>query len=119
MQDDLIRVLLIDASEHDCDITCDLLSETRELNLDVQWCGTLNDGLNRLRKEIFDVIVVDLCLPDSKGLDTYLKLLALVPGTPAIILTSMMYESVAVDAVRRGAQDTLVKGEVDDRRLES
>jgi PAS domain-containing protein/ActR/RegA family two-component response regulator len=119
MQDELTRVLLIDASEHDCDITCDLLSETRELRLDVQWCGTLHEGLERLRREIFDVIVVDLCLPDSKGLDTFLKLSAQAPGTAVVILTSMVYESVAVEAVRRGAQDCLVKGEVDDRRLES
>ena len=60
----------------------------------------------------FDAIILDLHLPDSEGLNTYLRMQESVPSTPIVVLTSTDDEELAVQMLRSGAQDYLIKGEV-------
>ncbi len=78
-------------------------------------CQLLADALKRLGEKDteIDVILVDLGLPDSQGLDTFCKVHQQAPQTPVVVLSGLDDEQLAVQAVREGAQDYLVKGRVE------
>ena len=73
----------------------------------------LSDGLERLDKGGIDLVLLDLGLPDSRGLDTFFKAHAHAPEIPFVLLTGLDDETLALNAVRQGAQDYLVKGATD------
>ena len=73
----------------------------------------LSSGLEQLRVTTINMILLDLSLPDSSGLETFEAIHAAAPGLPVVVLTGLDDESVAVRAVQHGAQDYLVKGQVD------
>ncbi len=68
---------------------------------------------NAVAEKEFDICLLDLFLPDSKGLETMKKVQELVPDLPLVILSGMDDESAAIEAVQKGAQDFLVKGQSD------
>lgn len=73
---------------------------------------TLESGMERLSLGGMDVVLLDLYLPDSKGLSTYTRLAAQFPEVPVVILSGLQDESLALEAVKNGAQDYLLKDEV-------
>jgi diguanylate cyclase (GGDEF)-like protein len=77
----------------------------------------LSEGLRLLAQEQFDVILLDLGLPDSQGLETIRKLKRQAWRLPVIVVTSFDDEALAIEALREGAQDYLVKGHVDSSGL--
>jgi diguanylate cyclase (GGDEF)-like protein len=77
----------------------------------------LADALRLLGEDDIDVILADLGLPDSQGIETFLKLRAEAPGVPAIVLTGRDDEALGIEALREGAQDYLVKRELDGHLL--
>ncbi|HEY9636373.1 MAG TPA: PAS domain S-box protein [Coleofasciculaceae cyanobacterium] len=76
----------------------------------VQWLGKT---LELLKQDSFDVILLDLSLPDSQGLGSLNRVRSHAPLTPIVVLTGLDDEELAVHAIRSGAQDYLVKGQVD------
>jgi len=78
---------------------------------------TLSQALEQLRSETFHAALMDLGLPDSQGLDTFLKLRDQAPDMPVVVLTGHADENLGIKAVRKGAQDYLVKGMADGRLL--
>ncbi|TBR24244.1 response regulator, partial [bacterium] len=79
--------------------------------------GTLAAGLTRLAKGGVDVALLDLMLPDSRGMETAGALLARFPKVPFVVLTGLSDEQLGLQAVRLGAQDYVVKGSMDARAL--
>lgn len=75
--------------------------------------GRLGDALARLSQEHFDLVLLDLFLPDSEGLETFLRLRDRAPSTPTVVLSARSDRALAVRTVQAGAQDYLVKGQVD------
>jgi len=73
----------------------------------------LEEALVSLRVKPFDLVLLDLSLPDAQGLDTLARVREAAPDLPIVIMTGLNDESMAVEAVRRGAQDYLVKGQAD------
>jgi signal transduction histidine kinase len=73
----------------------------------------LAPGLARLAADGIDAVLLDLNLPDSQGLDTFRRTHTQAPAVPIVVLTGLHDEALAVKAVREGAQDYLVKGEVE------
>jgi K+-sensing histidine kinase KdpD len=86
-------------------------------NFHLEWKERLSSGLEFLAKSKTDVILADLSLPDSQGLDTFTKINEKFSEKPIIVLTGLDDKELANQAVREGAQDYLVKGEVDGRLL--
>lgn len=76
---------------------------------------TLEAGLQEARTVSPDAILLDLSLPDSRGLETVRTARAAVPHIPLVILTGLEEKSVALEAMRMGAQDFIVKGRLDDQ----
>ncbi len=77
----------------------------------------LDQALDHLAQQAPELILLDLSLPDSRGLDTLIRLRQLSGEIPIIVLTATRDEQLAIEAVRRGAQDYLVKDEIDKRGL--
>lgn len=77
----------------------------------------LSKGLDRLAADGIDAILLDLGLPDSQGLSTFEKIYAATKHVPILILTAFKDDALALEAVRRGAQDYLIKGKVDSALL--
>ncbi|MES2140583.1 MAG: response regulator [Bacteroidota bacterium] len=77
----------------------------------------LSKGLELLSKETFDIIILDLTLPDSNGLDTFKKIYEHSPKTPIIVLTGLEDESIGLNAMKLGAQDFLEKGLISGKEL--
>jgi PleD family two-component response regulator len=73
----------------------------------------LSEGLKCLSEARFDVILLDLGLPDSQGLETLAKVKALASAVPILILSGLDDESLSLQAVRAGAQDYLSKAHID------
>lgn len=72
----------------------------------------LQEGLEHLRHDVFDVILLDLTLPDSQGLESLKPLIQQAPTLPIVVLTNTNDDELALEAVRQGAQDYLVKRHV-------
>jgi two-component system, cell cycle sensor histidine kinase and response regulator CckA len=77
----------------------------------------LQEAIERLAHQTFDVVLLDLTLPDSSGLDSLDRLLHHAGPLPVVILTQVNDENLAVEAVRRGAQDYLFKRHIDEDSL--
>ncbi len=73
----------------------------------------LEDALESLREKPFDLVLLDLSLPDAQGLETLARIREAAPDLPIVIITGLNDDSMAVEAVRGGAQDYLVKGQTD------
>ena len=112
-----IRILLIEDNPGDARLIQELLKEIKGLRFEVEVADRLAKGLERLNKGNFNVIMVDLTLPDSHGLATFLNIQAQAPSLPSIVLTGIDDEDMALRAVQEGAQDYLVKGQCDSNLL--
>ncbi len=112
-----IQVLLVEDDEDDYIITRDLLTGEDSHNFRVVWAKDLADGLEKLASAAFDVVLLDLSLPDSQGLDTFSAIGEANPRVPVVLLTGLSDESLGVKAVQEGAQDYLVKGDLDGHLL--
>ncbi len=114
-----IKVLLIADEPERLDFIRKISQKrAEERGFDLTGAGTLKDGLFRLGEEEFDALVLDLYLPDSRGMETFIKTQERTAGKPTIILTRPGDEEAAAEAVRMGAQDYLLKGEADGNLLE-
>jgi PAS domain S-box-containing protein len=113
MKDKPIKVLLIEDNAGDFRLIREMLAEVRPVTFDVERADRLSTGLERLTVGGIDVALLDLSLPDSRGLDTFARVHAQAPQVPIVVLTSLDDEELAVKAVRQGAQEYLVKGHVD------
>jgi two-component system cell cycle sensor histidine kinase/response regulator CckA len=108
-----IRALLVEDNPGDARLFLELVRETGAGYLKLEHVDRLEKALARLSDEHFDVVLLDLSLPDEQGLATLLRTHAHAPKVPIVILTGLDDEAMAVRAVRAGAQDYLVKGRVD------
>jgi hypothetical protein len=108
-----ISALLVEDNPGDARLFIELVRETGVGYLKLEHVDRLDVALARLSSEHFDVVLLDLSLPDEQGLNTLLRTHAHAPKVPIVILTGLDDEALAVKAVRAGAQDYLVKGRVD------
>jgi PAS domain S-box-containing protein len=110
---DGIRVLLVEDNPGDARLFNELVRDTGAGQWKLVQVDRLSAALERLRHETFDVMLLDLSLPDADGLDTLIRAHTEAPKVPIVVLTGHDDEALAVRAVRAGAQDYLVKGRMD------
>lgn len=112
------RALLIEDNAGDAELIRAALAEAGNDRIRVDHVRTLREGLDRLDTASPDVILLDLSLPESRGLPTLRRVLDEAPSCPVIVLTGLEDGETAREALRAGAQDYLIKGEVDGLHLE-
>ncbi|HQB11854.1 MAG TPA: diguanylate cyclase [Candidatus Omnitrophota bacterium] len=93
------------------------LSKERNPSLAITISPSLERALDSLRINHYDLILLDLMLPDSSGIETFSKIKAEARHKPVVIITGLDNDQVAIDAVRRGAEDYLVKSDISSRFL--
>ncbi len=106
------KILMIEDQSADVYLIRKMLVKTAGSQFNLEHTARLSTGLARLEKNDIDVLLLDLYLPDSRGLETFKRVHARVPYLPTIVLTGTDDESLALRAVREGAQDYLVKGQI-------
>ncbi|MBA2484763.1 MAG: GGDEF domain-containing response regulator [Nitrospira sp.] len=107
----MIKVLLVEDNPVDARLTQDLLAEWAVDQFDISHASILAEGLARLSRDRFDVVLLDLSLPDTQGLNTVTQVLATSPGVPVVVLSGNDDHPLALQALQHGAQDYLVKGD--------
>jgi PAS domain S-box-containing protein len=112
-----MKILLIEDNPGDARLIQEMLSEVKDFPFELEWCDRLSKGLSCLARERVGVVLLDLTLPDSQGLDTFEHVVHHAPGVPIIVLTILADEMTGLKAVEKGAQDYLFKGGVDGHLL--
>lgn len=113
-----VRILLIEDNRGDARLLEQMLRDAQALRWELEWVDCLEDGIARLRAGGVDLVMLDLNLPGSSGIETVLRVRGCAAQLPAlIVLSGLDDEDVAIRAVQAGAEDYLVKGEVDARLL--
>jgi len=107
-----LHVLIVEDNPADADLMRDALPETGHIRFHSESVPRLSEALARLATGGIDLVMTDLGLPDSQGLATFRKLRQAAPDLAIIVLTGNDDQEMAVAAVREGAQDFLVKGQI-------
>lgn len=108
-----ISVLIVEDDDADMELLRRYLSRAQGIHFDIEEADRISSGINLLKKRDFDIVISDLGLPDSLGIESFLKLHELYPEMPMIVLTGLDDQGTALKAVQSGAQDYLVKGKID------
>ncbi|MDZ7270025.1 MAG: response regulator [candidate division KSB1 bacterium] len=110
MVEEPYKVLLVEDNPGDARLVEIALSEPGPVHFRLERVGLLSAALRRLEKEEFDLVLLDLSLPDSQGLETVVAIRKQSPQVPVVVLTGLDDEQSSVEALHMGAQDYLVKG---------
>ena len=114
----IINVLLIEDNPGDVRLIQELMKEIEYGSLNLFYQDNLGDGIRILAEQKFQVILLDLSLPDSEGLHTLKQILMKATEVPIIVLTGTDDQLIAIEAVKSGAQDYLIKGNINGTLLE-
>ncbi|MFH0919949.1 MAG: response regulator [Fibrobacterota bacterium] len=113
----ILQLLLVEDNGGDARLIVELLKEIENLQFEIEHVETLKRALTNLENKTFDIVLSDLSLPDSHGLGTFAQLHAKYPNVPIVILTGANDETLASEAVKKGAQDYLDKDHIDSYTL--
>jgi signal transduction histidine kinase len=108
-----VTVLLVEDNPGDARLARELLGEVESFEFELVHVERMADAINALNGTKFDVVLLDLSLPDSQGLDGIAGLQRAAPSVPIVVLTGRNDDSVAIDVLKAGADDYLIKGQGD------
>ena len=114
-----IKILLIEDNLGDAYLIEEHLEEFANFSYEFKNVGTLNEALSVLKEQPYDVVLLDLGLPDSDGVNTFLSVHNKNPLIPIIILTGLNDGKIESYALKAGAHYFLVKGKTEGRLLQS
>jgi len=117
MDSQKVRILLVEDDPDDVWVMRSLLGDRWDGPFELAHVELLSFALRRCSEELFDVILLDLALPDSQGLGSFITMHAHAGGVPIVVLSGYDDEMTAIKAVQAGAEDYLVKGQVNDNLL--
>jgi signal transduction histidine kinase len=112
-----IEILLVEDNRADARLIEELLKEVEITTFVIDFAENLADVKSIIKEKTFDVILLDLGLPDSHGLETVVWMNKCCRHTPIIVLTGFDDEKTGIDSIKNGAQDYLIKGNIDPNML--
>ncbi len=113
-----IRVLLVEDSPTEAMLIQASLSDVEEVTFEIQHTTSLADTQAALSQQHYDIVVLDLTLPDCSGIETFIRLRESCPGTPVVILTANTSKKTALETVKLGAQDYILKEQIENMQLQ-
>ncbi|MEW6125679.1 MAG: PAS domain S-box protein [Acidobacteriota bacterium] len=108
----MIRILLVEDNFTDVLLLRETLSGVANVEFALTHVVKLSEALSRIQNEVFDVVLLDLGLPDSSGVDTIMQFHQQAPAIPVLVLTGVDNEDTGIAALQEGAQDYLVKNQL-------
>jgi len=108
-----LKVLMIEDNPAYADLLKELLTENPAKSFDIHHFDRLETGIKYLNEDTPDIILLDLFLPDSRGIETVEAMTSKAANIPIVVLTGLSDEDAAVQAIRLGAQDFIRKGQID------
>jgi PleD family two-component response regulator len=108
-------ILLVEDNPGDACLLQEMLKENETLNIELVTC--MSEAETSLAAGTIDIALLDLGLPDAQGLEAIRRAHAAAPGVPLVVLTGLDDESLAAEALQLGAQDYLIKGQIETRGL--
>ena len=112
-----IKVLLIEDNLGDFELILRMLDKSENVKFELSHTQKLGSGLELLEMDDFDIILLDLGLPDCEGLNSFKVIFKKYSTIPIIILTGLANEETGIKSIKYGAQDYLVKGEFNGKLL--
>ena len=110
-------LLLVEDNPGDAGLFREMFNEQGSHDTELTVVGSMSEAEEHLSRCVFDIILLDLGLPDAQGLGAVRRAHAAAPRVPLVVLTGLDDESLAAQALQEGAQDHLIKGQVDARGL--
>jgi diguanylate cyclase (GGDEF)-like protein/PAS domain S-box-containing protein len=117
MEERTVRILLVEDNAGDARLLREMLREPASRRYDFAHHESMEKAAAHLGGNPVDIVLLDLGLPDSQGLDAVWRARAAAPHVPLVVLTGRDDETLAAQALQEGAQDYLVKGQIDARGL--
>jgi signal transduction histidine kinase len=117
MKEKPLQILLVEDNAGDARLLREMFSKERPDSFELTHILRMSDAVNHLAKGGVDIVLLDMGLPDGHGLDTVRRAHAAAPGVPLIVLTGLDDEALAAEAMKEGAQDYLIKGQIENRAL--
>ena len=114
---DGLRILLIEDNPGDADLIREMLADNAIVEYKIEHETSLSAALSRLRSGGIDIVLLDLGLPDSSGLQGVNGIQGTAPGVPIIVLTGLDDEKMGMSAIKEGAQDYIIKNYLNSRQL--
>ena len=111
------KVLLVEDNPGDARLLREMLNEQGALSTELVVARSLAEAVKHLGEHQVDVLLLDLGLPDAQGLDAIRRAHSAAPRVPLVVLTGRDDDAVATEALQEGAQDYLIKGQIDSRSL--
>ena len=117
MSQSKIKILMVEDNPGDQFLLAELLTSAG-FNKDLLLTApSFAEAIDILKSQPVDITLLDLSLPDSEGIETFINIKALVAEKPVIILSGTTNTQLALDAITLGAQDYLIKGDFDEKLL--
>src|SRR4030081_1006845 len=117
MKEKALQVLLVEDNAGDVRLLREMFRGERPDSFELTHLLRMSEAETHLAKGEVDIILLDMGLPDGHGLDTVRRARAVAPGVPLIVLTGLDDEALAAETLREGAQDYLIKGQIESRAL--
>src|SRR5580698_2976236 len=111
-------VLLVEDNLGDARLLREMLNEQNSFNTRLTHLECMSDAERHLAENAVDIILLDLGLSDAQGLEAIRRAHSAAPDVPLVVLTGLDDESVALQALQQGAQDYLIKGQIETRGLQ-
>src|ERR1700684_97239 len=117
MTEKTLQVLLVEDNAGDVRLLREMFSKERAESFELTHCLRMGEAEARLAKGGVDIVLLDMGLPDGHGLDTLRRARAAAPDVVMIVMTGLEDEALAAQAMKEGAQDYLIKGQIENRAL--
>jgi len=117
MKEKALQVLVVEDNAGDARLLREMFSKEKPGSFELTHLLRMSEAVIHLEKGGVDIVLLDMGLPDGHGLDTVRRAHAAAPGVPVIVLTGLDDEALAAEAMKEGAQDYLIKGQIENRAL--
>jgi signal transduction histidine kinase len=117
MKEKALHVLLVEDNVGDARLLHEMFSKEKGDSFHLTHLLRMSDAETHLAKGRVDIVLLDMGLPDAHGIETVRRAHAAAPNVPMIVLTGLEDEALAAEAMKEGAQDYLIKGQIENRAL--